>query len=49
MNHDMGHLPFQREITSLLKFGEENRVTVACDNMLRADTVPQGYVSEVAT
>lgn len=49
MNHDIGHLPFHREITSLINFGKENRVTVAVDNMLRSDTVPQGQLSEMAT
>uniref|UniRef100_A0A6M2DP63 Beta-glucuronidase n=1 Tax=Xenopsylla cheopis TaxID=163159 RepID=A0A6M2DP63_XENCH len=42
MTHDIGHLPFEADITNLLKFGEENRVTVSCDNTLRQDTVPQG-------
>lgn len=43
----MGHLPFHSEVTQYLKFGKENRVTVACDNTLLADTVPQGRVEEL--
>ncbi|VEN49065.1 unnamed protein product [Callosobruchus maculatus] len=47
MSHEIGHLPFLSEITDYLKFGKENRVTVACDNTLLADTVPQGRVTEL--
>nr|CAH7731210.1 unnamed protein product [Callosobruchus chinensis] len=47
MSHEIGHLPFLSEITNYLKFGKENRVTVACDNTLLADTVPQGRVTEL--
>ncbi|CAH0563529.1 unnamed protein product [Brassicogethes aeneus] len=49
MSHEIGHLPFHTEITSFLKFGKENRVTVACDNTLLADTIPQGKVGELET
>lgn len=42
MTHEVGHLPFEADITNLLKFGEENRVTVSCDNTLKEDTIPQG-------
>ncbi|KRT83641.1 glycoside hydrolase, partial [Oryctes borbonicus] len=49
MNHEVGHLPFQKEITWLIGFGEENRVTVACDNTLLSNTVPQGTVTQVDT
>ncbi|XP_018323969.1 beta-glucuronidase [Agrilus planipennis] len=49
MNHEIGHLPFQKEVTSLLNYGGVNRVTVACDNTLLQDTVPQGIVSEADT
>ncbi|KAJ8963678.1 hypothetical protein NQ314_005471 [Rhamnusium bicolor] len=47
MSHEIGHLPFHREVTQYLKFGKENRVTVACDNTLLADTIPQGRVEEL--
>lgn len=49
MNHEIGHLPFQREVTKVLKFGTINRVTLACDNTLLQDTVPQGTVYEAET
>lgn len=49
MKHEIGHLPFQAEISHLLNFGSENRVTVACDNTLLPDTVPQGNVAEAET
>ncbi|XP_071051958.1 beta-glucuronidase isoform X1 [Onthophagus taurus] len=49
MNHEVGHLPFQSEVNDLLNFGEENRVTVACDNTLLSDTIPQGSVIELDT
>lgn len=46
MSHEIGHLPFEKEVTHLLKYGENNLVTVACDNTLLNDTVPQGNVVE---
>lgn len=46
MNHEIGHLPFQKDITTYLKFGKENRITVACDNMLSDITIPQGWQAE---
>ncbi|KAB0793397.1 hypothetical protein PPYR_13017 [Photinus pyralis] len=49
MNHEMGHLPFQKDISPLLNFGGSNRITVACDNTLLQDTVPQGAVREANT
>lgn len=45
-NHEMGHLPFEAEITGLAKYGEKNRVTVAVDNTLVQTSVPQGRVEE---
>ncbi|XP_017773138.1 PREDICTED: beta-glucuronidase [Nicrophorus vespilloides] len=49
MNHEIGHLPFEKEISRFIKFGEENYVTVACDNTLLPDTIPQGSLREVQT
>lgn len=49
MQHEIGHLPFENEISKYLNFGVENRITVACDNTLLKDTVPQGSVVEVPT
>ena len=44
VNHTGGHLPFQVDATSHLKFGEENVLTVAVDNTLSSSSVPQGEV-----
>lgn len=48
VKHEIGHLPFQQDISDQLKFGQENRVTVLCDNTLIQTTIPQGRVVEVA-
>lgn len=47
--HEIGHLPFQADVTNVLKFGSENRVTVLCDNRLLPTTIPQGRISETVT
>ncbi|KAG5893260.1 hypothetical protein JTB14_002666 [Gonioctena quinquepunctata] len=47
MSHEIGHLPFVGDVSQYLKYGKENRVTVACDNTLLPDTVPQGRVEEL--
>ncbi|XP_060522548.1 beta-glucuronidase [Cylas formicarius] len=49
MSHEIGHLPFVAEVTAYLKYGKENRVTVACDNTLLSDTVPQGRVEQLSS
>lgn len=49
MSHEIGHLPFLAEVTNFLKYGKENLITVACDNTLLSDTVPQGKVDELET
>ncbi|KAJ3645522.1 hypothetical protein Zmor_023171 [Zophobas morio] len=49
VSHDIGHLPFQAEISSLVTYGTENTVTVAVDNTLTATTVPQGSISELVS
>ncbi|XP_037709618.1 beta-glucuronidase [Drosophila subpulchrella] len=48
-SHSLGHLPFEEEISALISFGGENRITVMCDNRLSNRTVPQGSVHETAT
>ncbi|XP_032596877.1 beta-glucuronidase isoform X3 [Drosophila grimshawi] len=48
VKHEMGHLPFETEVTHLLQYGAENRITVMCDNALIQTTVPQGKISEMA-
>ncbi|XP_008547002.1 beta-glucuronidase isoform X1 [Microplitis demolitor] len=45
-NHEMGHLPFEAEISSYLIFGRKNRITVAVDNTLLQTSVPQGRLTE---
>lgn len=47
MNHEIGHLPFEVEISLPLKFGEKNRVSVAVDNTLVQTSVPQGKIVNV--
>lgn len=49
MNHEIGHLPFQRDVTTYLKFGRLNRVTVAVDNILLSTTIPQGSLQNITT
>lgn len=46
--HEIGHLPFEVDITEVVQFGQENRVTVLCDNALIQTTVPQGKIVEMA-
>lgn len=43
-HHKIGHLPFEVDLTTLLKFGEENRLTVMVSNVLGENTIPQGQV-----
>ncbi|XP_066140211.1 beta-glucuronidase isoform X2 [Euwallacea fornicatus] len=47
MSHEIGHLPFLSEVTAYLKYGKENHITVAVDNTLLPNTVPQGRVVEL--
>ena len=44
INHTGGHLPFQADVTNILKFGSANLLTVAVDNSLTSSTVPQGVI-----
>ncbi|XP_050098793.1 beta-glucuronidase isoform X4 [Anopheles aquasalis] len=48
VKHEFGHLPFEAEVTKVLKYGQENRITVLCDNVLLQVTVPQGKVDNQA-
>ncbi|KAF6203623.1 hypothetical protein GE061_001955 [Apolygus lucorum] len=45
LEHDIGHLPFEAEVTSSVLFGQENRITVELNNTLTPTTVPQGSVA----
>lgn len=47
VKHEIGHLPFEADVTDVLKYGEENRVTVSCNNALNENTIPQGKIEEV--
>ncbi|XCB29507.1 hypothetical protein RQN30_09875 [Arcanobacterium hippocoleae] len=40
--HKGGYLPFEADITELVKPGEEFRLTVAVDNRLHWQSIPQG-------
>ncbi|XP_020814029.1 beta-glucuronidase isoform X2 [Drosophila serrata] len=48
-SHSIGHLPFEADISGLLDFGGENRITVMCDNRLGNRTIPQGSVYQAVT
>lgn len=41
-NHTGGYLPFVVDVTKLLEYGEENYITVALNNTLNHQTIPQG-------
>ncbi|ROT80408.1 Beta-glucuronidase [Penaeus vannamei] len=43
-SHEGGHLPIMAEISSGLRFGKENLVTVAINNTLTPSTLPQGKI-----
>lgn len=42
--HEGGHLPFAFDISSYVRFGQQNRITIEVENDLRADRVPLGNV-----
>ncbi|KAF0290661.1 Beta-glucuronidase [Amphibalanus amphitrite] len=44
-SHEGGHLPFELEVTSLLKMGAANWLTVAVNNTLDLETIPQGKIT----
>lgn len=46
VQHTFGHLPFEVDVSNNLNYGNENRVTVLCDNTLTLFSVPQGQISE---
>ncbi|XP_022813870.1 beta-glucuronidase [Spodoptera litura] len=47
MYHEIGHLPFEAEITDFVTFNSSNLLTVVVDNTLLSDTVPQGVIKSV--
>lgn len=44
VQHTFGHLPFEADISNNLNYGNENRITVLCDNTLTLSTIPQGEI-----
>ncbi|XP_045536481.1 beta-glucuronidase [Papilio machaon] len=44
--HEMGHLPFEVEITDVVCEKGSNLLTVVVDNTLLSDTVPQGSIRD---
>ncbi|KAL7303938.1 hypothetical protein TKK_0004055 [Trichogramma kaykai] len=48
-SHEVGHLPFEVEVTTFVLLGGNNRLTVAVDNTLSKLTVPQGKIVEAET
>lgn len=47
VKHEFGHLPFEADISKFLKYGQENLITVLCDNALIQTTIPQGKITEI--
>lgn len=46
VRHVGGYLPFEADITELVKPGEQFTVTVCADNRLSWQTIPPGYVTQ---
>lgn len=44
VNHTGGHLPFEADVSALLKAGMENHISVAVNNELSSHTLPPGHV-----
>ena len=45
VSHSGGHLPFEANITDLVKTGAPNRITVAINNTLTPHTLPPGTLT----
>lgn len=45
--HEIGHLPFEADITDVVCFNCSNLLTVVVDNTLLSDTVPQGNIRDI--
>lgn len=45
LKHVGGHLPFQAVVTKLLKYSSDNLLTVAVNNTLTPETIPQGQIN----
>lgn len=42
LNHTGGHLPFEADVTKFIRYSDINVLTVALNNTLSQDTIPQG-------
>ncbi|XP_047504358.1 beta-glucuronidase isoform X1 [Pieris napi] len=47
MYHEIGHLPFEVEISDVVSYNSSNLLTVVVDNTLLSDTVPQGTIRDI--
>ncbi|CAK1551179.1 unnamed protein product [Leptosia nina] len=47
MYHEIGHLPFEVEISDFVSYNTSNLLTVVVDNTLLSDTVPQGSIRDI--
>ncbi|XP_047533484.1 beta-glucuronidase isoform X2 [Vanessa atalanta] len=45
--HEIGHLPFEVEVTDFVSYNSSNLLTVVVDNTLLSDTVPQGSIRDI--
>ncbi len=43
-SHEGGHLPFEFDVTSQVRFGEENTIAICVENLLLPTRVPSGNV-----
>ncbi|XP_046481350.1 beta-glucuronidase isoform X1 [Neodiprion pinetum] len=48
-SHELGHLPFEGDIGGVLNPAGKNYITVAIDNRLLMNTVPQGTINKINT
>ena len=46
VEHAGGYTPFEADVTDVVEFGDENRITIAVDNRLTWETIPPGRVEE---
>lgn len=46
VRHEGGYTPFEADISDVVEFGAENRVTVVVDNTLNWQSIPPGLVKE---
>ena len=44
LNHSIGHLPFEADVTSVLNNSSVNKIVLALNNTLTPSTVPQGEI-----